>query len=51
MIAVTKYIALEEQNEESKNFTLIYTETEQNRGRFLNMKQGKVCCDSFVKPM
>lgn len=44
-------IALAEQNEESKNLSLRDTETEKNRSRVLYMKQGKVCCDDFVKPI
>lgn len=44
-------IALEEENKESKNCLLIDRGSQPNGGRGLNIKQGMVCCDGFVKPI
>lgn len=41
-------IALEEQNEGSKNCLLIDSEGYQNGDRCLNMKQGMMCCEGFA---
>lgn len=44
-------IALEEQNEESKKFLTQRRRKLAKQRQILNMKQGKVCCEDFVKPM